>query len=308
VAELGTNEPGEIAVLTAIAGPDVGVITTVGESHLERLGSVEGVLEEKLDLLRGMARPGRAVVGDSPSSLPRGAREIVPDVRIAGWGEDADSDLRPDEVEVDHWGHHRFSWRGARVSLGIAGRHVVTDALLALAVAEAEGVDAEAAAGGVSSVRPAGMRGQELRMGGLTLLVDCYNANPPSVRAALDLLEAYGGTARRVAVLGTMLELGSGTAGLHRDVLREAFDRGLDLIVATGEFARASREMGLAEREDAVVHDDPEAAYGLLRDRLTGEETILLKASRGVALERLVPRFENDFDEVASGGKGRSMG
>jgi len=145
-------------------------------------------------------------------------------------------------------------------------------------------------------------------MGGLTLLVDCYNANPPSVRAALDLLEAYGGTARRVAVLGTMLELGSGTAGLHRDVLREAFDRGLDLIVATGEFARASREMGLAEREDAVVHDDPEAAYGLLRDRLTGEETILLKASRGVALERLVPRFENDFDEVASGGKGRSMG
>ena len=307
VAEMGTNEPGEIAMLAAIAEPDVAVVTTIGESHLEKLGSIEGVLREKLDLLRGLAPFGRAVVGDVPPELPKEARRVVPGVRVAGWGEDADADLRPEQIEVDHWGHYGFAWRGSRVSLGIPGRHVVTDALLALAVAEAEGVEPRDAASGISTVRPGGMRGEVRRVGDLTLLMDCYNANPPSVRAALDLLEAHGDAARRVAILGSMLELGPRTAQLHRDVLADALGRGFDLVVATGEFARAARDLDAANRSDVVVHDDPEAAYALSRERLEGSETILLKASRGVALERLESRFREDFGDVAPEG-GRAAG
>lgn len=158
VVEMGTNTPGEIAILTGIARPDLAVITTVGESHLEKLGSVEGVLKEKLDLVRGLGEGDVAIVGDRPRSLPRTARELQERVRVAGFSSEADDDLRARDVEVDHWGHHRFLWQGQRVSLQLPGRHAVVNALLALAVAQELGVEPAAAAAGVAGVEPGGMR------------------------------------------------------------------------------------------------------------------------------------------------------
>jgi len=119
------------------------------------------------------------------------------------------------------------------------------------------------------------------------------------VRAALDLLHVYGDTGRRVAILGSMLELGPRSAELHREVLADAVGHGFDVVVATGDFATAAREMVADTRSGVVVHEDPEAGYALLKEHLDGEETILLKASRGVALERLVSRFNEDFGDVA---------
>lgn len=295
VVEMGTNEPGEIATLAAIARPTVGILTTVGESHLEKLGSVEGVLEEKLDLVRALPEDGHAVVGDTPPSLPERARALRPDVRVAGWSERADEDLRPRDVEVDAWGVHRFAWRGHPVALSAPGRHTVQNALLALAVAEILGVEPEAAARGVSGVKAGSMRGEVRSIGGLTLLVDCYNANPQSVEAALDLLEAQGGGEGRVAVLGSMLELGQQSDALHRRVLEAALARDLDLVVATGAFARAAAGLEESAGATLLAAEDPGEAYDALRPRLGGHEVILLKGSRGVALESLLPRFEEDF-------------
>jgi UDP-N-acetylmuramoyl-tripeptide--D-alanyl-D-alanine ligase len=299
VLEMGTNEPGEIATLAAIARPDLGVVTTVSESHLEKLGSLEGVLEEKLDLLRGLAEGGRALVGDVPPVLAERARDIVPGVRVAGWTEGADADLRPEAVEVDAWGYHSFTWKGVRVRLEVAGRHAVQNALLALAIADELGIRPAAAAEGLASVKPGALRGEIRRIGDLTLVVDCYNANPQSVRAALDLLEARSIGSGRVAVLGTMLELGSRSEALHRDVLGDALGRDLDLVVATGAFARAAAQRGEGGEggERLLAQEDPELAYAELQARLTGSEVVLLKASRGVKMERLVPRFEADFGE-----------
>ena len=297
VAEMGTNEPGEIAILTGIARPDVGVVTTVGESHLEKLGSLEGVLAEKLALLGGLPPEGSALVGDTPPELPLAARRIREGARVAGWSERADPDLRPGLAERDPSGHFTFSWRGERVALAVPGRHYVANALLALAVAETLGVPPAEAARGVATVPPPPMRGEVRRLGGLTLLVDCYNANPQSVRAALDLLEGHSGRCR-VAVLGTMLELGEGSGALHRRVLEDALGRDLELVVATGGFARAAAQAptraggpGL----ELLIAPEPEDAYPLLRARLAGDEVVLLKASRGVALERLLPLFERDW-------------
>lgn len=302
VAEMGTNEPGEIAILAAIARPEIGVVTTVGESHLEKLGGVEGVLDEKLDLVRALDADGLAVVGDEPRELPRAARALHPRLRVAGFGPEADDDLRPEDVVADGVGRHTFGWRGERIDLRVPGRHVVVNTLLALAVAEALDVPARAAAAGVAGVDPDPMRGEIRRMGSLTLLVDCYNANPQSVRAALDLLEAQG-SARRVAVLGSMLELGDASDGLHRAVLRDALARDLDRVVATGAFAQAAAELDPGERDAAGVRliavPEPEVAYRALRDDLSGSETVLLKASRGVRMEALVPLFEQDFGEAA---------
>ncbi|HET9948739.1 MAG TPA: UDP-N-acetylmuramoyl-tripeptide--D-alanyl-D-alanine ligase, partial [Longimicrobiales bacterium] len=294
VLEMGSNEPGEIRTLAQIARPDVGVVTTVGEAHLERLGSLEGVLEEKLDLLRNLAAGGRCVVGDEPPRLAERAREVCASLRVAGWSRRADEDLRPADATVDVFGRWEFGWRGATVKLPMAGRHAVADALLALAVADLLGVPPHEAAAGIARAEAGAMRGEMRRVGSLSIIVDCYNANPQSVRAALDVLEGQS-AGRRVAVLGTMLELGEESARLHRDVLADALARPIDLIVATGAFAEAARELGATDGGRLVTAADWQEAYPALREWLEGDELVLLKASRGVALEGILPLLEQDF-------------
>lgn len=138
------------------------------------------------------------------------------------------------------------------------------------------------------------MRGEFRRIGDLTVVVDCYNANPQSVRAALDVLDGQGVSARKVAVLGSMLELGERSVVLHDEVLREALSRRIDVVVATGAFADAART---ANHTDArlIVADDWQSAYPRLRGRLHGNEVVLLKASRGIRLEGILPLLEEDF-------------
>ncbi|HUF75035.1 MAG TPA: UDP-N-acetylmuramoyl-tripeptide--D-alanyl-D-alanine ligase, partial [Longimicrobiales bacterium] len=269
VLEMGSNEPGEIRILAQVARPDIGVVTTVGESHLEKLGSLEGVLDEKLDLLRNLAANGRCVVGDEPPALAARAREICGSLRVAGWSERADEDLRPQDAEVDVFGSYELSWRGERLALPMIGRHAVSNAMLALAVADLLGVSAADAARGIATAQSSPLRGEVRRIGGLTVIVDCYNANPQSVRAALDVLEGQGAAARRVAVLGTMLELGTISERLHREVLASALEREIDVVVATGGFAAVADVLG-GRSERLVTAADWKEAYPLLRERLVG--------------------------------------
>ena len=294
VVEMGTSERGEMAALAEIARPDVAVMVTVGEEHLEGLGSRDEAVEEELDLLRGLADGGRVIVGDSPADLAERARRLVPGLRVAGWSDRADPDLRPRDVEVDIWGHHSFAWEGGRVRLGMAGRHAVVNALLALAVSRELGVDPAAAGAALEGIAPQGMRGEVRQVGDLSVVLDCYNANPQSVKAALDLLEARSVGSRKVVVLGSMLELGRQSEALHRSVVHDALRRKIDVIVATGAFADVPVDAGASSRV-VVRESDPRAAYALLREHLEGNETVLLKGSRGVALERLLPMLEVDF-------------
>lgn len=305
VLELGTNEPGEIRALAQIARPDVAVITTVGESHLEKLGSLDGVLEEKLDLLRHMAEGGHCVVGDEPAILARRAQALCTQLRVVGWSDRADPASTPTNADLDVFGQYTFDWRGVRASVPGVGRHAVSNALIALTVAELLGVSPRDAVRGLAAAEVGSMRGEVQRMGDLTLIVDCYNANPQSVRAALDVLDDQGVAARKVAVLGTMLELGDQTERLHLDVLHDAVNRELDLVVATGAFADAARAEGrdqpggTSEAADRLlVADDWSTAYPLLRERLDGNEVVLLKASRGIALEGILPLLQADFAPV----------
>lgn len=295
VAEMGSNEPGEISLLTAIARPDLGVVTTVGESHLEKLGSLRGVLEEKLALLAGLEPGAGAVVGDSPPELPEAARDVAPHVRVAGLSERADEDLRPTGVTVGDGGRHSFTWKGAEVSLSVPGLHAVENALLALTVSEMMGVPAGAAAQGVSRVEAGAMRGELRMIGDVTLILDCYNANPQSVAAALTLLETAPG--RRIALLGSMLELGTESEPLHVRVLEEALARNIHAVVATGAFRAAAERMGSESGEgpEVIAIDDPLEAFEAVAPRLGKGDVVLLKGSRGVALERLVPLFERRF-------------
>lgn len=292
VLEMGTNEPGEIAALTEVARPDVGVVTTVSESHLEGLGSLVGVLDEKLSLLQGLGSEGDAIVGDRPEILPAKARELVHDVRIAGLSDIADPELRATDLEVQTTGAFRFRWQGRSVVLRIPGEAAVVDALLALGVAQSLDVPAEAAVEGVGSVAAGWLRGEVRHLGDLTLVLDCYNANPQSVRAALRTLERMPSAGARVLVLGSMLELGDQAADLHASVLTEARSAPLDRIYATGLFEPTRDAAGGVPVEYVEDIDD---LGGRLAADLGGDETVLLKASRGVKLERVVPTLERRF-------------
>ncbi len=289
VLEMGTNEPGEIAALSEIAEPDIGVITTVSETHLEKLGSVEGVLEEKTALLERLPGEGTAFVGELPPALPERARRAAPHVRVAGLGDGADPGLRPAGLEVGHRGCYRFRWRGQPVRLRIPGKVAVVDALLALGVADALGVSAKRAASGVSGVEPGAMRGQVREVGRLTFLVDCYNANPESVVAAVQTLTDMPSPERRIAVLGSMLELGPEAAAIHARVLAQVLRADLDAVLLTGQFADVAEHVpdDRVERMDNVA-----AAASRLLELARDGDTVLLKASRGVRLERVLEAFE----------------
>jgi UDP-N-acetylmuramoyl-tripeptide--D-alanyl-D-alanine ligase len=177
----------------------------------------------------------------------------------------------------------------------MAGKHAVSNALIALAVAELLGVAPEGAVRGLAATDTGSMRGETRGIGDLTVIVDCYNANPQSVRASLEVLEQQSAVAQRVAVLGTMLELGSASEALHTTVLADALARDIDLVVATGGFAAAAEELGAPESNRVITGAGWRDAYPALRSRLHGNEIVLLKGSRGVALEGILELLERDF-------------
>ncbi|MBW3627663.1 MAG: UDP-N-acetylmuramoyl-tripeptide--D-alanyl-D-alanine ligase [Gemmatimonadetes bacterium] len=302
VVEMGTNEPGEIATLAAIVRPEAVVITSIGEEHLEKLLSVEGVLEEEISVLSGLKPGGVALVAEEPPELPaRAAAALGAErVRVAGHTAAADLSVKggEDGIRVDPDGTTRWMWEGMEVHLPIPGRVNVRNALLALGLAQEWGVPTADAVAGLASVARAKLRGEWHRFGGVRVLADCYNSNPPSVAAALDLLATLPADGPKVAVLGTMRELGDATAEMHARAAAQLADRlgqGVDLIVATGSFVDAFAPLRERLGDRLVTQSDPVAAYDAVAGRLNGSEMVLLKASRGEALERWLPLLKRDF-------------
>jgi UDP-N-acetylmuramoyl-tripeptide--D-alanyl-D-alanine ligase len=289
VLEVGASEPGEIARLAAMAAPDHVVITTVGEAHLEFFGDVAGVLDEKLDLARAGSREGVLVVGEEPPALVDGALALRPDAVVAGIGERAT--YRPDAYEVAG-DHVRFERGGSTVRVAAGGAHHLRDALMASAVAEALGVSPDAIAAGLADYAPVGMRGALETLGDLTVLADCYNANPDSFLAAIAQCRDLFPGRRLAAFAGSMLELGEGEAASHARVARALVDAGFDVVAATGLFADADVDPGdtvwIRERS-------PDDAWEAFASALDGTEVVLVKASRGARLERVIDRLRGRF-------------
>jgi UDP-N-acetylmuramoyl-tripeptide--D-alanyl-D-alanine ligase len=292
VAELGTNAPGEIAQLSAIAEPDAVVITTISAEHLEGLGDVDGVLREETSALAWLPKGAPVVVSDEPAMLAERAREFCETVHVAGFSDRADPIFRGFALTVDDDGGVRFRWAGRDVTLRLRGRHNARNALLALALARVWGVDDAAATQAIAKLESARMRAEVQRIGDLTVIADCYNANPGSVAAAIELLMDVPRRGGRVAIVGTMLELGDRSAAIHEESARGIAASAVDLIVATGAFADAFRALDGVDAGRLIIEADPDTAFERLAERIGGEEVVLLKASRGVRLERLLPRFE----------------
>ena len=300
VVEIGTNAPGEIARLTETVEPDVGIVTAVAEGHLEGFGTVEGVLREKTTLLSRLQPGGLAIVADEPASLPERARSLAKRVRVGGWSERADADLRAESLRVDEDGRVRFRWNEHDVALPFGGKAHARNALLALALGLEWGVDADAAVAALESLPAPKMRGEVQRYGELVVIADCYNANPASLGAAVDTLVAMPRRGGRVAVVGSMLELGPQSRALHEESARRLAASDVDLIVGTGLFRDAFGPLEGELGDRLLVAEDAEGAWAALAERLRGDEVVLLKGSRGVALEQLLPRMAERFGEPAT--------
>lgn len=292
VLELASNQPGEIGRLAMVSEPNYAVITSVSEGHLEGLGDLEGVLREKLELLDSLRPGGLALVADEPPGLAEEARRRTSEVVTVGLG--AAADERPEGWAAVSDGV-TWTWRGVDFRLPGHGAHLVHDAMFALVLAQRLGADLEEVAIRIAEARPLSLRGEVRRLGELTLLVDCYNANPASFRAAIAALSALAAGRRRAVLAGTMLELGDRSAALHERVLGWMADEGIELIAATGEFAEVSGRLADVLGDRLIAESELDAAYPKLAARLGGDEAVLIKASRGMKFERAIPLFERDF-------------
>lgn len=283
VLEAGASVQGEISRSREIIDPTVGVITNVGAAHLEGFGSEEGVLREKLELVRDVPL---AVVGPEPPALAGGARKLAGRVVTAGLG---DTDVIPESMEFGNDGHAVLRVDGLSFRAPGPGRHMAANAMLAWAVVRELGLEPLAAAAALENVRFPGGRGDIRREGGLTIVDDCYNANPESFRAAIATAEHLRRGHRLVWIVGTMRELGSSEAEYHEAIASELVGCKPDIIAAVGAFVPAL-EAHSGQLGDVLISADDVAGLGVaLAPRLEAGDLVVLKASRGVALEGILP-------------------
>ena len=283
VVEAGANLPGEIARYREIIEPTIAVVTNVGSGHLEGFGSLAGVMREKLSLVVDVPL---AVVGTDPPELAEQARPLARRVLTAGL---TAAERKARDLELDAEGRATFSASGKRIALPFPGKHLAANAMLAWTVAEELGLDLAAAARALSDFPLPGGRSEVVHAGGLTILNDCYNANPQSFQSAIATARAMRHGRRLVFVAGTMRELGPESPRLHAEVAEQLVLLKPDLLAAVGEFVAplSARAGELGDR--LLTAPDPLALGPALAARLQGDEIVVLKASRGVALERILP-------------------
>ena len=296
VIEMGTNQPGEVARLRDVAEPDLVIVTSIAEEHLEGLGDLAGVMREEM----------AACDGTKVAIVPAGQPDVVAEAkkrarRVIAAGLD-DGDVRAERWEVNEDGSGRLVLDGVEVQLPLRGVHNLRNAMLALAVARELGLSVEEAARGIAAMPLPSMRSNIARVGRATLINDAYNSNPGSARAALELLEHTGKGRQRVAILASMLELGPQGPRLHDEIMRQALASPIEIVVGIGEMAAAIERVAPNDPR-AVTSSDVESLWNRLASRVKADAVILLKGSRGMRLERLVPSIEAWATE-GDGGKG----
>ena len=294
VFEMGMSGFGEISRLSSVAAPDIGVITNIGVSHMEKLGSQENILKAKLEIRDGL-RPGGTLVLNHDDAFLRRVRPLERE-RIFTYGvENRESDLVAENVRIEE---SRTSFRvvgggqSVDVNLPVCGRHHVYNALAALACARLLGIDAQEAARALAAYSPTGLRQRVENFHGVTLVADCYNASPDSMKSAFELLAALRVPGRRIAVLADMLELGDVSTQSHFDMGAAAFDSGVDILLTFGGQARRYGD-GFQSRDPSGTRvyrhfGSHQALADALRDLMRAGDAVLFKGSRGMKLEEVI--------------------
>lgn len=297
VIEMGMSHSGEIAALCEIAKPDWGVVTSVAPVHFENFpDGIAGVARAKYELVASLPPGGTAFLNADDAYVSQFGRDFHG--KVVTFAIDQPADVCADRIDNLGGKGSRFQLVASGVKtpaeLPLLGRHNIMNSLAALAVALEAGITPSEAAASLASLKPADKRGQMLEVAGATIINDCYNCNPEALKAMTDLLASFpvrdGG--RRIAVIGEMLELGPTSAELHYKCGNHIAQRKIDILVGvrgTASFiVKAAANGGVA----ASFVDTPERAGDWLVNNLKPGDVVLLKASRGVKLERALERLE----------------
>jgi UDP-N-acetylmuramoyl-tripeptide--D-alanyl-D-alanine ligase len=299
VIEMGVDHVGQTTRLCEIVRPTIGIITNIGPDHLEFFGSMEGSAQSKAELLDLLPSDGTAVLNaDDPYYDYLAARAIC---RVVSFGFSSKADVRATDVKSDGRNGTIFRLllpgkvRHTIVRIHVQGDHNVINALAAAAVGAVLGLPGAVIAQGLSRFRPAAMRSQVFVSHGITVINDCYNANPASMKAAVQLLAQRGAGRKKIAVLGDMLELGLNAVPLHEEVGMFVSQQGIDQLVACGTLGRSLAEgaerAGLDRRNIVLVPDAAVAATAVKAIAKPGA-VVLVKASRGMKLEQVAQALQ----------------
>jgi UDP-N-acetylmuramoyl-tripeptide--D-alanyl-D-alanine ligase len=288
VSEMGMNHKGEIALMAGLTHPDVGVYTNIGPVHIEFFGTIEKIAEAKRELLENV-KPGGTIVLNADNhyvmDISRGF-----DGRKVTYGIDHEADFRGINIRERGLLGTSFEVGGHAFELSLPGRHNLENLLAAIAAARSVGISWQGIERGVRALKPAYHRGIILDAGGATIYDDTYNSNPYALGRALTLLDQADVTGRRIAVVGDMLELGDKELDYHRDAGR-AIPTSVDTVIGVGKRSRAllegAREAGFG---NGNLHhfDDASSAGEFLKTFIRPGDLVLIKASRGIGLDRIV--------------------
>lgn len=291
VVELAARHAGDIRYLCSVVCPTIGVLLNVGDAHLEFFETVERVAKAKGELLDSIQDESSMALVNADDCVIAGEAKRTKG-RLLGFGLECGSHFSGEGLVLDQEGCGHFSLQNHSFQLQIPGRHNVYNALAAAAVGQVCGVGWADIRQALADFRPLSMRSETLRKNGICVINDCYNANPSSVRAAIDvLISRQSEKGRRVAVLGDMLELGSRSTELHSEVGRYAVTKGIDILATVGPLSAhtvaAARVAGLP-CERAMHFDSAKAMARFVHSALTPGDVVLVKGSRGMCLERIV--------------------
>ena len=294
VLEMGMSSRGEIEFLSNLAEPDVAIITNIGESHLQDLGSRDGIAEAKLEITSGLAPTGQLVYnGDEPLLT---SRVVNPVFETVTFGSSEQNDLYPSAISAEELGTTFTVSRETTYSffIPVLGKHNVHNALSAIAVGHYFGLDNETIAKGLKELKLTNMRMELVkRTDGLTFINDAYNASPTSVKAAITLMHDLEGYKQKILVLGDMLELGDQEKEFHKEVGEFIQAEKIDYVLTYGPLS-VEIEQGAKNNfaEDKVMHfEEKDELVKKLTAITTREDVVLVKASRGMKLEEVISKM-----------------
>jgi len=296
VSEMGMNHKGEIAQMAGWTRPDVGVYTNIGPVHIEFFGTVEKIAEAKRELLENVKKDGFIVINADNEHVMRISKEFSG--KKVSYGVDHDADYRGTNIrERGLLGtHFTLQAEGGKreFNLVLPGRHNLENLLAAIATARTLGISWDGVGRGIADVKPAYHRGVVVPFRGATIYDDTYNSNPYALGRALELMAQADVTGRRIAVIGDMLELGDKELDFHRDSGKN-IPRSVDVVVGVGKRSRSLLEGAKSAgfKEDALHHfDDAESAGKFLMDFIKPGDLVLIKASRGIGLDKIVTMLQ----------------
>lgn len=299
VVEMGMDHAGEIERLTRCVRPSAGIITMIGVSHLENLGTRENILKAKMEICAGLPDGAPLVLNADNDLLPEA--QVPTRLRAVWFGVERDADVRARDVQTGPQGTtftiEDREYGNFSVSIPTAGLHTVYDALAAYAAATRLGLDPAACAAALSRYQTTGMRQNIVEKGGVTVIEDCYNASPDSMKAAISVLKALPNP-RKVALLGDMLELGDASEAGHRHTGEWAAEAGVDVLIAYGPRSAAMAEAAKAKGVTTVHCQNAQEVLQCLRQFVHPGDALLAKASHAMKLEDLLQEYYAELPQA----------